>query len=186
MSAEIPTIEPSQIQAGDTLTWTKSLDDYPADDSWVLSYRLINASNKFDITTSASGSDHLVSVLASATTSYTPGNYNLLSWVTKGAERYSLPSRKVEVLPNLAAWNGGYDSRTTAKQVLDLLDAAMVAHGANAWVQEYEISNRKMKFKSASEFLSYRSKIQNEVNREVNADRLKAGLKLKNKISVRM
>jgi len=186
MSIDIPTIEPITIQAGDTLTWTKSLADYPANDSWVLSYRLINENNKHDITTSASGSEHLVSVLASTTASYVLGKYTLLSWVTKGAERYSLPSKQVEILPNLAIWNGGFDSRTTAKRVLDLLDAAMISHGSNAWVQEYEISGRKMKFKEPGEFLAYRSKIQTEVNREQNAARLKAGLKLKNKISVRM
>lgn len=184
--SDIPTTEPVTIQAGDTLSWSKSLTDYPADNGWTLSYRLINELTKHDISTAASGSDHLVSTLASITASYSPGKYTLLSWVTKGAERYSLPSKQAEVLPNLAIWNGGYDSRSTAKQVLDLLDAAMVSHGKNAWVQEYEIAGRSMKFKSASEFLSYRSKIQAEVNREANTDRLKSGLQLKNKISVRM
>lgn len=186
MTTDIPTTEPTTIQAGDTLSWSKSLDDYPADDSWVLSYRLINENTKHDITTAASGSDHLVSVLASTTASYSPGKYTLLAWVTKAAERYSLPSKQVEVTPNLAVWGSGYDGRTTAKQVLDLLDAAMIAHGSNAWVQGYTISGRTMTFKSVSDFMAYRSKIQAEVRQEENAARLKAGLKLRNKISVRM
>ena len=67
MSQNIPTSEPESLVAGDTVTWQKTLSDYPASDGWVLSYRLINAAGNIDITSSASGDDHLVSVAATAT-----------------------------------------------------------------------------------------------------------------------
>lgn len=186
MSADIPTIEPLEIRAGDTLSWKKSLPDYPANDSWVLFYRLINQSAKHDISTSASGADHLAAATATATASYAPGEYNLIGWVTKGAERYSIPSKKVNVLPNLAVFTTGYDTRTTARKTLDLLNTALEAHGSNAWIQEYTINERTMKFKSVSEFMAFRSRMQYEVNREENAERIKSGLASKNKIMVRM
>ncbi len=185
MSTAIPTHEPDRIQAGDTLTWLKSLPDYPANDSWVLSYRIINAAGKFDITSSASGANHLVLATAATTATYTAGIYNLHAWVTKTTERYSLPSRSVIVLPNVAAETAGYDARTNAKKILDLLDAAMLAHGAQAWVESYEIEGRSMRFRSIGDFLSYRSKIQQEVLREEAAERIRSGLSGKNKISVR-
>lgn len=185
MSTEIPTKEPLSIQAGDTLTWLKSLPDYPASQSWVLHYRLINSAGKFDITSSASGEDHLITATATATALYTPGSYSLLGWVTKTTSRYSVYSGKVQVLPDLAAESAGYDIRTPAKKILDLLDAAMVSQGANAWVQEYEINGRRMKFRSIEEFIVYRSKIRQEVQKEENAERMRNGLQSKNKISVR-
>lgn len=179
------TQEPLKIQAGDTLTWTKLLPDYPASDGWVLHYRIINTAGKFDISSSASGSDHLVTASATSTALYTPGNYSLIGWITKSAERYSVYNGEVDVLPDLAAQSAGYDTRTSAKKILDLLDAAMLAQGNNAWVQEYTINERTMKFRSLGDFIAYRSKIKQEVLKEENAERLRNGFGLKNKISVR-
>lgn len=186
MATDTPTIEPDEIRAGDTVTWLKSLPDYLANDSWVLSYRLISPSAHYDILTTSSGSDHLAEVIAATTATYTPGEYTLIGWVTKASERYSIPSKKINVLPDLAAEAAGYDSRSNARKTLDLLDAALLAQGSNAWVQEYEISGRRMKFRSVGELMAFRDSVAAQVKAEENADRLKAGLKLKNKISVRL
>lgn len=186
MTAEIPTTEPAQVRAGDSITWLKTINDYPATDGWVLHYRLINSAGKFDITATASGSDHLVSISAATSATYTAGKYTLVSWVTLGSDRYSIESEQIEVLPDLAAQSAGYDTRSTAQKTLDLLDAAMQSQGSNAWVQEYEIDGRRMKFRSVGEFIAFRSKIRQEVVREQNAERLRNGLMPRNKISIRM
>ena len=182
---DIAAQEPTTIQAGDTLIWQKSFTDYQANDGWVLHYRIINSAGKFDITSSASGAYHLVTATAATTATYTAGIYTLLGWVTKTTSRYSVYSGKVEVLPDLAAQVAGYDTRTTAKKVLDLLDAAMIASGSNAWTQSYTIEGRTISFRSPGDFIAYRSKVKQEVAREENADRMKSGLATKNRISVR-
>lgn len=184
MTLEIPTTEPTQIQAGDTITWTKSLIDYPAS-TYTLKYKLISKLNVYNITAASSGDTHIVTVDAATSSSYLYGDYNLISWVESGLTRYTLPSKRVEILRNLAIWDTGLDDRSPAKQTLDLLDAAMVSQGVNAWVQEYQIAGRVMKFHSPSDFLSYRSKVKAEVIREENAAALSSGFKGKNKISVR-
>lgn len=181
MTVAIPTSEPTRIRAGDTLSWTKSLSDYPAD-TWALHYRIWNASSKYDITASADGADHLVSVTAATSATYVAGDYQWTSWVTSGAERYTISAGRITILPDIAAIaSPGYDSRSTAKKTLDMLDAAMLAHGANAWVQEYEIAGRRMRFKDVGEFMAFRSKLQYEVAREEMA----AGGRCTNKINVR-
>ena len=126
-----------------------------------------------------------VTATAATTATYTAGIYTLLGWVTKTTSRYSVYSGKVEVLPDLAAQVAGYDTRTTAKKVLDLLDAAMIASGSNAWTQSYTIEGRTISFRSPGDFIAYRSKVKQEVAREENADRMKSGLATKNRISVR-
>ena len=68
--ASIPTTEPETITAGDSLTWKRTLADYPAG-TWTLKYRLINADGKIDLTATASGTDHLVSVAPDTSAVYT-------------------------------------------------------------------------------------------------------------------
>ena len=69
------TLEPSRVTAGDTITWLRSLADYPASAGWVLSYTLINSAAKISITATASGADHLVTVAAATSAAYTPATY---------------------------------------------------------------------------------------------------------------
>jgi len=186
MVYQIPDDEPAEIRAGDTITWRKTLADFPASAGWVLTYRLINASNKYDITAAADGDTHLVEVAAADSDDYVASDYTWVSQVALGDERHTVAQGRITVLPDLAAVAAaGYDTRSTAKKTLELLDAAMLAHGSKAWTQEYEIAGRRMKFRSVSEFMSFRSKVMREVQGEENAERIKQGLKPKNKLNVR-
>lgn len=185
MTQIIQTREPARVVAGDTLQWQKSLSDYPASDGWVLAYRLINSAGKIDISAAASGADHLITVPAATSATYSPGLYSWQAFVSKDGERYTVGSGVIEVLPNLAAQSAGYDTRTTAKKTLDLLDAAMLARGSTAWTAEYEIAGRRMKFASMGEFMAFRDKLRAEVNREAAADRMAAGLPSRSRVLVR-
>ncbi len=186
--AQIATTEPASVTAGDTLTWQRSLADYPAD-TWTLKYRLINAAGKIDITSEASGTDHLVTVTAATSADWDAGDYTWQAYVEKGTgltlERHTVGTGRITVAADLAAEAAGYDTRSSAKKTLDLLDAAMVANGSRAWTAEYEIAGRKMKFRSAAEFMAYRSKVVAEVAREEAAERLALGLPSKTKVLVR-
>lgn len=185
MTVELPTSEPTRFRAGDTVAWTKSLSDFPAD-SWTLHYRFINQSHKIDATATASGSDHLVSIAAAVSALYVAGDYTWASWVTSGSERYTVEVGKITVLPDLAAVTApGYDSRSTTKKTLDLVDAALLAYGANAWTQSYQIAGRSMQFRSAGDFMAFRSRLQAEVLREENVDRAKNGFRPRNRLNVR-
>lgn len=185
MAQTVPTREPSSVVAGDTVAWRKTLSAYPAGEGWVLKYRLINAAGKIDITASASGDDHAVNETAATSAAWAAGAYAWQSYVEKGAERYTVETGSITIKPNLAAQAGGFDTRSTAKKTLDLLDAALLQHGANAWTQEYEIAGRRMKFRSVAEFMALRDKMKAEVAREVAAERLAAGLGGGRKVYVR-
>jgi hypothetical protein len=178
------TTEPSRVTAGDTVTWQKSLSDYPATASWVLSYTLINSTSKISITAAASGSDHLVSVAAATTASWAAGTYTWLAVVTKAAERYTVGQGSITIAANLAA-QATYDTRSTAKKALEAVNALLETYGSKAYLQGYEINGRKQQFQTPGEFLAFRSKLQAEVAREDNAARIAAGLAPRNQISVR-
>ena len=59
MAAEIPTKEPLEIRAGDTAA-EAAVDDYRASDGWT-AIALRGNSNTNDLTSTASGDEHLIS-----------------------------------------------------------------------------------------------------------------------------
>jgi hypothetical protein len=178
------TTEPGQVTAGDTVTWAKTLTDYPASAGWVLAYTLINSAAKITITATASGDDHLASVAATTTAAWAAGTYTWVATVTKTTQRYTVGQGVITIAPNLAAAST-YDTRSTAKKALEAVNTLLENYGAKAYLQSYEIAGRKQAFTSPGEFLAFRSKLIAEVAREDNAARLAAGLSPRNQLNVR-
>lgn len=188
MAIEIPTTEPARVRAGDTVTWRKSLEDYPATAGWILYYRLINATAKIDITATADGSDHLVSVAKTTTDDWVAGDYVLVAWVADGTDRVSLPGGRITVLPDLAAVSAaGYDSRTQAKKMLDAIDAALLSlsTGERLAVVEAETTARRIKY-DFNGLQKLRNLYAAQVRAEENAERAAQGLAPRNRINVRI
>lgn len=182
--ADIPTSVPAQVRAGDTVDWTISHPDYPASSGWVMSWRLINAAGKIDITSTASGNDHAVAVLASSSAGWAAGVYDWVQVATKGAERRTVAVGTVEILPDLAAQSAGFDTRTTAKKLLDAVEAALLSRASRTDL-EYEIAGRRLKSMSHGELLAARDKLKREVASEEKAARVAAGLPAGNRVLVR-
>jgi hypothetical protein len=184
MTAPVPTTEPASVVAGDTLTWKRSLSDYPAT-TWTLKYRLINSAGKFDITAAASGTDHLVTVISTTSATYTAGDYTWTAWVEKTGERVTVGSGTITIKPNIAALNT-LDGRTEAAKILDQLMAAYTSYTAsNGHVAEYEIAGRRMKYRSAAEILTQINLWEARVASEKRAERIASGLSAGNKVLVR-
>ena len=171
------TSEPSAIVAGDTAAWTKSLADYPAS-AWTLKYRAVKSGAYMQITATASGSDHAISVSATTTSGWTAGIYDVQGWVENGAatERYTVYTGRLEVKPNLAAQTD-YDARSTARKIYDALVVQYQTHVTNgqAFVGEYEISGRRMKFNAKPDWLLEINFWKREVAAEDRAEKLAAG-----------
>lgn len=175
-SMDTPTIEPTEITAGDTVRWQRSLPDYPASDGWVLSYALVNTSNKIALTGTASGDDHLIAASATTSATWAAGQYDWQAVVTRSAERFTVGYGRITIKPNLAAAASGYDNRTQARKILEALRAAYETYvGSRGHVSEYEIAGRKMKFRSVPEILQQIEHWQREVAREEQAASLAAG-----------
>lgn len=175
MAVTIAEIEPTELRAGETWAWKRSFADYSAT-GWTLSYTLINASNKITLTAAAAtGGQHLVSVPAVTTTgtggvngtdAYTAGTYTMLGRVTDGTSVYQVFSGLLTVLPDLAAATT-YDTRSTAKQLLDALDAFLLDKASKDQLDVIEtaIADRRIRRDRAA-LLKWRSELQIEVARE--------------------
>lgn len=184
MTAPIPTTEPTSFTAGDTVAWVKTLEDYPASDSWVLAYAFINAAAKFSLTASASGDNHAVTIAAATSAAYAAGTYTWVATVTKAGERYTVGTGSATVLPNLAAAST-YDTRTPARKALDAAETALATYGAKAYLQSYEIAGRSQRFQDPGAFLAWRDKLKAEVRREENAAAIAAGRRPRNQVLAR-
>ena len=127
VSITVPDSEPKQVTAGDTWTWKKELSDFLPSDGWVLTYALVKSGKLIEITATDDSDDHLVEVAVSDTTDYESGIYHWQSYVTKSAtsERYSYEKGTIEVLPDFAQQDTGYDNRSFAKKMVDALEGIM-------------------------------------------------------------
>lgn len=173
--ADTPTTEPTELRAGDTWAWTKSLADYPAT-TWTLKYALVKAGGgtQKTITATASGTDHAVSVAKATTAAYGAGTWSWVASVTDGTSRYTIDQGTLEVLPDIEAASSGYDNRTHAKTMLDAIEAWLEARDPG--VAEYEIAGRRMKYHSVPDLLRLRSQYRQEVRAEAAAERIANGL----------
>lgn len=177
------TTEPTVITAGDTVSWTKTLAQYPANDGWVLSYTLINAQQKISITSTASGVDYLLAKTAAETASWAAGNYDWQSKVAKSGEVYTVEQGKITINQSFESQTT-YDNRSHAQYVLSAIESVLEGRATSA-TMEYEIAGRKMKHISHEELYSMRSKYKAEVMREQAADRIKNGLSDPRRVYVR-
>lgn len=186
MAAETPTTEPREISAGDTVAWSRALGDYPASDGWTLTYALRNATAKIDITATASGSDHLVSVAAADTAGWAPGAYAWAAYASNGAKRHQVAAGSLVVRPNLAA-AAPFDTRTQAAKAIEDLKAAMATFKATAGrVRRYAIAGRDVEFEAIGEMLKLMQFWQSERAAEIARDRLNAGQRSPLSLQVRL
>ena len=169
---DIPTREPDSIQAGDTLTWKRSLSDYPAS-SWVLSYRLTSTTAQLaTIAASADGDDHLVSVAPATTAAWTAGDYELRGQAynsTTGA-KHTVFVANVKILADLMAENAsGNDQRTHAAKMVAKYETVLEAMGTgtNQTISvDGETYSRKDEDRIRARLKEYRQEVANEESLE--------------------
>jgi hypothetical protein len=102
----VPTVEPTEFTAGDSLEWDRTLGDYTPSDGWTLSYVLTGAHASV-ISISATANDgntgHEVRVTPATTAAYTDGRYNLVGLVTHtDGRRFEVYRAACFVYPNPA------------------------------------------------------------------------------------
>lgn len=161
---DLPTAIPVQLRAGDTIRWRRSLPDYQATAGWVLAYTLITASSVHAIATTADGDDHVAEALAASTGAWPAGAAQMVEYATNGAERVTISSLPVRVLPNLAAAVAGTDLRSHARKVLDAIEAWLESRAPVAGT--LEIAGRRIQHYSLEELLALRDRYRAEVARE--------------------
>jgi len=175
MSTTIPTVEPDDFIAGDTVKWTKSVSDYKPEDSWVLTYYFIKSGEQQKVTATDNGdSKHLVTLTAAVTADWVPGEYKWQAVVTKTTERYPVDSGSLTVNRDFAQDISGHDSRTYWETVLENVKAVLEDR-ATKDQSSYTIHGRQLSRTPMGDLLALYSRAEGEVAKEKRAEAIANG-----------
>lgn len=143
MAATVPTREPTQITAGDTVQWTRTdlSGDYSAADGWALTYYIVGAVN-LSVTATADGTGFDVTISATSSATLTTGDYALTGRVSKDGEVFTVYSGRLNVLPNLATAEAGSETRSYWRKYRDDIRAALAVYGTDG-TQAYTIMGER-------------------------------------------
>lgn len=142
----IPSIEPSEFAAGESVQWTRSVGDYAAADGYVVTWYFRGA-GVADVVGNASGSVWTATLTPTQTKDLAPGAYTWRAYAEKrdGAtvnERHFIAEGRTVVLPDFAAATAG-DSLSHAEKMLAAIDAVLEGR-ITADVEAYQIGGRSV------------------------------------------
>lgn len=181
---------PSTFRAGDTLSWTESISDYPASAGWTLAFVLTKyGQSLITITASTSGDDYAISVLPATSRPWIPGIYSWQAYVYKESgdlitEKYTLEFGQVTILPDITQAILTTDIRSHAKKVLDAIELLLEGK-STADVLSYSIGGRSLSKMSPEELIKWRSFYKTEYERELEAEAIAQGLDNPRRIGIR-
>lgn len=157
----------ARFAAGDTLSYTRSLADYPAGDGWALTLRMVPRESGTAITVvgTASGDDHQIDAAAATTATWLPGVYSWTEFATLGAASYTVAQGSVTLLANPRTTTAPFDTRTDAQIALDNVRATLRGK-ASADVLRYTIAGRSLERYSIPDLIALESKLAADVQRE--------------------
>ena len=187
-STQYPTTEPEVLTIGDRWVWKRTdIGSTYAPSSYALSYRarLLGAgSTNFSFTASESGTDYIVEVSSSTTTSLTAGIYQWAMYITRSSdsERFALDTGKFEVQENLVTSSA--DPRSHAAKMVDYLETTLESL-AQKLTTAYSVSDRSNTLRSMDEVRGELNYQKTVYNREIQKDRVKSGKKTGQNILVR-
>lgn len=178
-STNYPETEPLKIISGDRAAWKRTdlgTDYAPASYSLKYSARLEGSgATSIDITASESGSDYIIEVGQSVSTTYTAGTYHWQAYIirTSDNERLTVDSGTWEIISNRDAATS--DPRNHIKIVLDNIEA--VLEGRSSKDQEnYSIQGRSLSRTPIPDLMVLRDRYKAMYVQEKRAERIKNNL----------
>ncbi|WP_444919304.1 hypothetical protein ACJJID_00215 (plasmid) [Microbulbifer sp. CnH-101-G] len=111
---------PAQLHCGDTLTRTVCEYGYPASGGWRVELTISDSAASHTITSTANGDSH---ALAITTGVLGAGNYSWGLVFTNGADRVTLQTGLLKLLPNFS--DGAADRRSHCEKVLQAIETLL-------------------------------------------------------------
>lgn len=171
MTARIPSTEPGNFAAGETVQWTKAVADYPSTDNWSLVYA-IRGPSVFPSFTATPNSDgtYSITIAAADSTALLPGRYLWASHAYKAGPpvlRYAVERGVILVTANLETTE---TIVTHAAEALPIVEAAIKGR-LTGDMQQYQIAGRSITKIPIKELYALRSFYRAELAKERNSKR---------------
>ena len=127
---------PSKLTAGESVSWSVTLDDFPASDGWGVTYTLVKSDTRIQIVSTADGISHLIEIPYTTTADYEAGEYRYQAHVSNDVERYQVADGIIKILPDFATKTTGHDARTWVEIAIDALEAAIEGRASKTQLQQ--------------------------------------------------
>jgi hypothetical protein len=171
VTAPIPSTEPTNFAAGETVQWTKSVADYRSSDGWSLIYTIRGPTVFANVTATpnADGS-YSITIAAVDTAALKAGRYLWASHAYKAGPpvlRYAIERGVILVTANLDTVE---TIETHAAEVLPIIEAAIKGR-LTGDMQQYTIAGRQIMKIPIRELYALRAQYRAELAKERNTKR---------------
>jgi hypothetical protein len=156
---------PGQLVVGDSWSWSLSLSSYPAP-TWSVTCYFVKDGERFEVVSTADGTDHAFSVTSATSGARKPGRYRWTARATDGTSVVTLDRGWVDVLPNPATDKS--DPRSWAAQTLAAIEAFLKGNATTAQ-QSMTLNGRSLSRWSLDELTKFRNELRAEVRGEDSA-----------------
>ena len=179
---------PTSIAKGEAVQWLTTLNEF-SPSTYTLKW---NAGGYgltgWNLTATTSGTQFLTSVTNALSGAMGVGVYDFVGTVYETAvspvvQTFEVFRGRIQVTPNIIT-QSSYDSRTTARKILDAIDAALITFAAGT-VKTATIEGVTYTRDDATSLLTLRDRMRVEVRNEENAIKAAQGLNLGNKVLTR-
>lgn len=169
MPHEVQSGEPTELTAGQSWAWDKTLSDHPPSDGWTLKYALRGPEDA-DFTAAANGDTYEIRE-GPAETDLDAGRYRLVGYIEKGdpvTDRHVIYEGTLRVRANpITAVN----TQTHAEKTLAVIEAALEGR-LTADEEEFEINGRSVRRIPVEELYRLRNRYRTEVAMERSPGRM--------------
>jgi hypothetical protein len=146
--------EPATLRAGTTWTWSETAPDLYPNATYQLKY-YFQGPVVFNVTAANDGANFKVTITSATSKTYPSGIYRWVRQFVKisDATVYSETpeqSGELNVLQDLSTVQGGYDSRSHVRRVVEALEA-VIENRATKAQSEIEIAGRRIWYLSPAE-----------------------------------
>jgi len=126
---------------------------------------IMRGPESLDLPADRDGARHVWNVAATVTKAWSPGDYSYSLRATDGTEVLELESGRVQIKPDLAAVEAGYDGRSDNRKALEAIEAVL-AKRATLDQERYRINNRELYRTGITELIRLRNYYKRLVVRE--------------------
>lgn len=172
---------PGFATAGDTISWT---DDTASDlrGNWYapaqysLAYSLRGAV-ALDVQSVAADGGWQTTITPAQSVTLTAGTYYWAAYVEDAnGNRFTVGNGQIIIQVDLTRQDGPYDGRTTAKKIIDAIDAEILARTSGGSTVEYSIAGRSLRKETLQSLQAIRAEWVAMYAKEVRAQRIAQGL----------
>lgn len=154
---------PESFAAGTTVSYRRSLPDFPADDGWALALYLAGAGT-LNVAGAPNGADFDVTLAAAATAPLPPGAYTWIERVSKAGEVYDVARGAVTVLADVATAAPGA-LQSWEERTLTVVQAAIDGQ-LTSGMASYQIGNRAVSKIPMKDLLQLRVQLKAAIDRK--------------------